>query len=135
MVSLAFRRVPPARGTRPSARIRLDEPPLKQRSALRAQGVALDGDDGVPAVVVGDVGDDELVAGRDVAQEGDPDRARSLTYARVLHLGADDLAGRSWECFGEYSDLWERTGEGWRITSRRFDVRFDLGDPSVLRRG
>ena len=37
MVSLAFRRVPPARGTRPSARIRLDEPPLKQRSALRAQ--------------------------------------------------------------------------------------------------
>ncbi|MBM7231931.1 DUF4440 domain-containing protein [Dietzia sp. HMSC21D01] len=71
----------------------------------------------------------------EVGYEGDPDRARSLTYARVLHLGADDLAGRSWECFGEYSDLWERTGEGWRITSRRFDVRFDLGDPSVLRRG
>ncbi|OAH41727.1 DUF4440 domain-containing protein [Dietzia cinnamea] len=71
----------------------------------------------------------------ELGHEGDPDRARSLTYARVLHLGADDLAGRSWECFGEYSDLWERTGEGWRITSRRFDVRFDLGDPSVLRRG
>ena len=67
--------------------------------------------------------------------DGDPDTARSRTYARVLHVGAGDLAGQTYECFGEYTDLWTRTDQGWRITSRWFEVSFDLGDATVLRRG
>lgn len=63
-----------------------------------------------------------------------PDRARSRTYARVLHLGAGELAGLSYECFGEYTDEWTRTDDGWRITSRWFEVSFDIGDARVLRR-
>ena len=35
---------------------------LRNRGAPCAQGVALDGDDGVPAVVVGHMGDDDLGA-------------------------------------------------------------------------
>ena len=67
--------------------------------------------------------------------DGDPDRARSRTYARVLHLGAGDQSGLSYECFGEYSDLWARTSEGWRIESRRFQVSFDRGDFRTLQPG
>lgn len=67
--------------------------------------------------------------------DGDPNRARSRTYGRVMHLGAGDLAGLTYECFGEYSDLWSRTPEGWRISSRWFEVSFDIGDFRVLRRG
>ena len=67
--------------------------------------------------------------------DGNPDRARSRAYGRVLHLGADDLAGLIYECCGEYTDLWTRTDAGWRISSRWFDMRFDLGDARVLRPG
>ena len=67
--------------------------------------------------------------------DGNPDRARSRAYGRVLHLGADDLAGLIYECCGEYTDLWTRTDAGWRISSRWFDMRFDLGDDRVLRPG
>lgn len=70
----------------------------------------------------------------ETSPDGDPDRARSRTYGRVLHLGAGDLAGLTYECFGEYTDEWTRTDRGWQITSRWFDVGFDLGDARVLRR-
>lgn len=70
-----------------------------------------------------------------LAIDGDEDRARSLTYARVLHLGAGDHAGKSYECFGEYSDLWTRTSQGWRIHSRRFHVTIELGDRGILQPG
>lgn len=70
----------------------------------------------------------------EVDLDGDPDRARSRTYGRVFHLGAGDLADLSYECFGEYTDLWTRTDQGWRISSRWFEVSFDRGDARVLRR-
>ncbi|WP_407335839.1 nuclear transport factor 2 family protein [Dietzia kunjamensis] len=70
-----------------------------------------------------------------LAFHGDEDRARSLTYARVLHLGAGDRSDLSYECFGEYSDLWTRTPEGWRIDSRRFHISFDRGDFRTLQPG
>ncbi|EYT64455.1 hypothetical protein H483_0104535 [Dietzia sp. UCD-THP] len=70
-----------------------------------------------------------------LALEGNEDRAKSLTYARVLHLGTGDQEGRSYECFGEYSDLWSRTPEGWRISSRRFRLDFDRGDFRTLQPG
>lgn len=70
--------------------------------------------------------------------DGHPDgeqHARSRTYARVLHLGATgtELEGLTYECFGEYTDLWTRGSGGWRIRSRKFHVSFDRGDFSVLR--
>lgn len=70
-----------------------------------------------------------------LAYDGDADRARSRTYARVLHLGTGDQTGLSYECFGEYSDLWTRTPEGWRIDSRRFHINFDRGDFRTLQPG
>ena len=66
--------------------------------------------------------------------DGDPDRARSRTYGRIMHLGADDHAGLTYEVFGEYTDLWTRTDAVWRISSRRLDVSIVLGDARVLRR-
>ncbi|WP_067179442.1 nuclear transport factor 2 family protein [Microtetraspora niveoalba] len=65
--------------------------------------------------------------------EIDGDRARSLTYARVYHQGAGPFEGRSYECLGEYDDRWERTPDGWRITSRAFRISISLGDFAVLR--
>ena len=66
--------------------------------------------------------------------DGDPNRARSRTYGRVFHVGSGDLSGLTYECFGEYTDLWTRTDLGWRISSRWFEVSFDRGDARVLRR-
>lgn len=63
--------------------------------------------------------------------------ARSRTYARVMHLGArgTDLEGLTYECYGEYTDLWTRDSEGWRIRSRWFQISFDQGDFGVLQPG
>ena len=63
------------------------------------------------------------------------DRATSLTYARVFHQGADELADRSFECLGEYHDTWVRRAQGWRMVGRVFEVAVTLGDPAVLRPG
>lgn len=70
-----------------------------------------------------------------LAVDGDEDRARSLTYARVFHVGAGNFSELSYECFGEYSDHWIRTPQGWRISSRKFRVSFDLGDFRTLQPG
>src|SRR5699024_3154972 len=69
----------------------------------------------------------------ELAVAGADDLARSRTYARVMHVGAGDLAELSYECYGEYTDTWTRTPEGWRIRSREFHVGFDRGDRRVLR--
>ncbi|NLU84703.1 nuclear transport factor 2 family protein [Rhodococcus sp. HNM0569] len=66
--------------------------------------------------------------------EIDGDHARSLTYARVHHVGAAG-DGAFYECFGEYDDRWTRTPDGWRVTSRTFTVSHDLGDFAVLQPG
>ncbi|RKT86991.1 SnoaL-like domain-containing protein [Saccharopolyspora antimicrobica] len=62
----------------------------------------------------------------------DGDTARSLTYARVHHSGAGAMAGKFFECMGEYDDRWVRTPEGWRLSSRVFDMRIFLGDFGVF---
>jgi len=59
--------------------------------------------------------------------------ARSLTYARVYHCGAGQMAGKFFECFGEYDDHWIRELDAWRISQRVFDMRMQLGDFGVLR--
>lgn len=67
--------------------------------------------------------------------DDDRRRARSRTYGRIMHLGArgSDMEGLSYECFGEYTDLWVSTADGWRLESRRFHIDFDQGDFGVLR--
>jgi hypothetical protein len=63
----------------------------------------------------------------------DGDVAQSLTYGRIHHVGAGPMAGSSYECLGEYDDHWVRTGEGWKITRRWFEIRIGIGDFAVLR--
>ena len=65
----------------------------------------------------------------------DADRADCVCKARVLHVGAGERSHLTYECFGNYWDDLVRTGEGWRIASRRFEVTITLGDTSVLRPG
>ena len=63
------------------------------------------------------------------------DSAHSVCKARVLHVGAGELADRTYECCGNYVDELVRTPEGWRLRRRQFDVTISLGDMSVLRPG
>ncbi|KAA5828428.1 nuclear transport factor 2 family protein [Saccharopolyspora hirsuta] len=72
-----------------------------------------------------------LLGNHRVAVDGNT--ARSLTYARVHHAGAGPAAGKSLECMGEYDDRWVRTPEGWRLSSRVFDMRIFQGDFDVFR--
>lgn len=65
--------------------------------------------------------------------EVDGDTARSLTYARVHHVGIGPKSGSFFECLGEYDDRWALTPDGWCITRRSFDMRITLGDVGVLR--
>lgn len=65
--------------------------------------------------------------------EVDGDRARTLTYARVHHVGAGPMEGSFYECMGEYDDRWARTDRGWLLGRRTFTIRIGLGDFAVLR--
>jgi hypothetical protein len=72
-----------------------------------------------------------LLGNHRVQVEGDA--ARTLTYARVHHVGAGPMAGSFYECLGEYDDRWLRTAHGWQINRRSFEIRISLGDFAVLR--
>lgn len=63
------------------------------------------------------------------------DSARSSAYARVHHQGAGTQAGNVFECMGRYTDHWQRSGEGWLLTSRSFDVTATVGEWAVLQPG
>ena len=72
-----------------------------------------------------------LLGGHRVSISGD--RARSLTYGRVHHVGAGPMEGSMYECMGEFDDRWVRTDAGWRLAHRWFEIRIALGDFAVLR--
>ncbi|MFE7711833.1 nuclear transport factor 2 family protein [Streptomyces sp. NPDC057486] len=72
-----------------------------------------------------------LLGNERVTIEGD--RARSLSYARVHHVGAKTMQGKFFECMGEYDDRWVRTENGWRLSRREFDMQIQIGDFTVLR--
>lgn len=74
-----------------------------------------------------------LLGNHEVVVDGD--RATSITKARVYHQGLGERSSRSFECLGDYHDTWARTGDGWRMVTRRFDVHVMLGDFSVLQPG
>ncbi len=65
--------------------------------------------------------------------EVDADRARTLTYVRVHHVGAGPMEGSFYECMGEYDDRWVRDGDSWLLDRRSFEIRIGLGDFAVLR--
>lgn len=66
----------------------------------------------------------------------DTDHATSTTQARVIHLGAGERERLTpYEAIGTYHDQHVRTVEGWRIISRRFDVRISTGEIAVLQPG
>ncbi|BDU00035.1 nuclear transport factor 2 family protein [Nocardia sputorum] len=72
-----------------------------------------------------------LLGNHRITVEGD--KAQSSCYIRVVHIGAGERANlQPYESIGTYYDRLRRTPEGWRITHRRFDVRIELGDITVL---
>jgi ketosteroid isomerase-like protein len=109
--------------------------------ALMSDDVVAYGQSGVRAVIddslrrhLGGCGPTQhLLGNHDVHVDGDT--ARSVTQARVFHQGAGTRAELWWECLGEYRDTWLRTGAGWRITTRTFEVRIARGDIEVLQPG
>lgn len=72
-----------------------------------------------------------LLGNHRVSLEGD--RARSLAYARVHHVGAGPMAGSFFECLGEYDDTWVQVAGAWRLSRRSFELQIQLGDFAVLR--
>jgi hypothetical protein len=63
----------------------------------------------------------------------DGDQAQCATKARVIHVGAGELATLTpYEAIGVYRDQLIRTPEGWRIMHRHFDVSITLGDFNIL---
>lgn len=102
-----------------------------------ARGYSAKGRDAVVAQVRAHLGgcgpSQHLLGNMRVTVDGDT--ARSLTYARVHHVGLGPSAGAFYECMGQYTDTWARTPEGWLLTYRRFDVRIELGDRGVLQPG
>lgn len=100
-----------------------------------AQGYGKDGPQAIVDQVrahLGGVGPTQHLLGNHRV-EIDGDDARSLTYARVHHVGAGPMAGSFFECLGEYDDIWRRTPAGWRLARRTFDMQIRLGDFAVLR--
>ena len=101
-----------------------------------AHGYGVDG--GPEAIVarmqahLGGVGATQHLLGNHRVQV-ESDTARTLTYARVHHVGAGPMSGSFYECLGEYDDRWARTAQGWQITRRSFEIQISLGDFAVLR--
>lgn len=93
------------------------------------------GPDAVVAVMAAHLGgcgpSQHLLGNHRVIVEGDT--ARSVTYARVHHVGAGPMAGSFFECMGEYDDAWVRAGGGWLLARRTFEMRIRSGDIAVLR--
>lgn len=100
-----------------------------------ATGYSRTGVDAIMAQVQGHLGGcgptQHLLGNTRVTIEGD--RARSVSCARVYHVGAGTMRGTFFECMGEYDDRWVRTESGWRLSHRDFDMRIRLGDFRVLR--
>lgn len=66
-----------------------------------------------------------------VAVEVDGDVASSSCYVRADHVH-EELPGEHLEFVGRYLDELVRTGEGWRIRHRRFEIFWTHGRGEVL---
>ncbi len=65
-----------------------------------------------------------------VELEGDSVTSRSAV--RAAHRGTGESAGQTYDCLGEYRDLWVRTRDGWRIAHRAMIVTLEFGSRKVL---
>jgi len=65
--------------------------------------------------------------------ELDGDVARSAVCVRAHHLGTRELAGASYDMFGEYRDVLVRTAHGWRSRHRTLRLTGERGTRDVLR--
>lgn len=100
-----------------------------------AEGYGARGTEGILAKMqahLGGVGPTQHLLGNHRVTVGG-DTARSLTYARVHHVGAGPMVGEFFECMGEYDDRWARVDGQWRLTRREFTMSIQLGDFAVLR--
>jgi len=120
------------------------------RAMLHPEGRAY-GEDGVDAVLrsfrdnLGGVGPTQHLLGNHRISFLDDDTVRAYSYARIMHVGAGPMEGRTLELFGEYDDLLVRaspddpagtgpgSGTGWLIKRRRLEIHHVIGDWSVLR--
>ena len=64
--------------------------------------------------------------------EVDGDTVTSRTAIRAAHRGTGDSAGQTYDCLGEYRDLWVCTSSGWRIAHRAMMVTLEFGSRKVL---
>lgn len=114
-----------------------DWPAIAASFTADAQGYGAHGRDAIVARVRDHLGGcgatQHLLGNHRITLDGDT--ASSLTYARVHHVGAGPKEGSFFECMGEYVDHWVRTGQGWQLTYRAFDMRIRLGDFDALRPG
>lgn len=60
------------------------------------------------------------------------DRAVSRAYVQARHQRLGDPAGPVFDSNGEYTDVWERRAEGWRIVRRDARWQSHSGDTGVL---
>jgi hypothetical protein len=74
-----------------------------------------------------------LLGNYDIRVDGDV--ATSQTKIRAFHQGAGDQFPKTFESIGVYHDQLLRTGEGWRLSKREFQVDVNIGDFSVLQPG
>ena len=79
---------------------------------------------------LGGCGDTQHLLGNHNVQV-DGDEAEASCYVRAFHRGAE-RPELTYEMFGVYHDRLRRTPDGWRITFRRLEVRFELGTRDVL---
>lgn len=94
---------------------------------------------------LGGVGPTQHLLGNHRITFVDDDTARAYTYARIMHVGAGPMAGKTLELFGEYDDLVVRSsddhpagtgpgsGTGWLLKRRRLEIHHAIGDWAVLR--
>ncbi|AKM09447.1 nuclear transport factor 2 family protein [Croceicoccus naphthovorans] len=63
----------------------------------------------------------------------DGDTARAKARFHATHHGLEHFVGKRYACWGEYSDDWVRTDDGWRITRRHYRNTRTEGPVEIIR--
>jgi hypothetical protein len=65
----------------------------------------------------------------------DDTHASAQVHFYAVHRGVGAMAGELYTVWGQYDDRLVLTGDGWRITNRRYTNYVVDGDKAVIRRG
>ena len=65
----------------------------------------------------------------------DGDRATGVVHFYAVHRGRGPAAGGLYMVWGRYEDALVRTGDGWRVSGRRYTNDVTDGDRNVIGRG